>query len=38
MKTTMAGQAALDKKIWAVIALVLVSVGKRLLDVIGLAS
>jgi hypothetical protein len=36
MKTTIAAQAALDKKIWAVIALVFVAVGKRLLDIIGL--
>ena len=36
MKTVMAGQAAVEKKIWAVIALVLLAVGKRLIDVVGL--
>ncbi len=35
--TVIAAQAALDRKIWAVVALVFVAVGKRLLDIIGLA-
>jgi hypothetical protein len=37
MKVTMASQAGLDRKLWAVVALVFVAVGKRLLDIIGLA-
>ncbi len=37
MKTTAAAAAAIERKMWAVIGLVLVAVGKRLIEIIGLA-
>jgi hypothetical protein len=36
MITAQADLASIDKKMWAVIALVLMAVGKRLIEVIGL--
>ena len=36
MKVVMAGQVATDRKIWAVVGLVLLAVGKRLIEMIGL--
>ena len=37
MKTVSATVAGMDKKMWAVIALVFVAVGKRLVELIGIA-